>query len=132
MIPEHLETKNLTLRPFTEHDAKAVYDYWNSDLGWEKNNASVPQNYTLIDAQNFVAEMCARDRGQQPHWALVHKGEVIGVVSLTFEQNHGIAVIGYGVHGQGAWARLVGRSSDNCNRRGLQTHGAAAKNTSTH
>ena len=44
--------------------------------------------------------MCARDRVHQPSWALAHKGSVIGVFSLTFEQDHGIAVIGYGVHGE--------------------------------
>ena len=99
MIPEYLETESLTLRPFAEGDANAVFGYWNSDPGWERNNASVPQNYSLVDAQHFVAEMCARDRAHRPHWALVHEGVVIGVVSLTFEQNHGTAVIGYGVHG---------------------------------
>ena len=99
MIPEHLETQNLALRPFTTDDANAVYAYWNSDPGWERNNASVPQNYSLADAQDFVAEMCARDRAHRPSWALVYQGVVIGVVSLTFEQDNGIAVIGYGVHG---------------------------------
>lgn len=99
MIPEHLETENLTLRPFTEDDPNAVFDYWNSDPGWERNNASIPQEYSLADAQNFVSEMCARDRTHRPNWAIVHKGVVIGVVSLTFEQDKGVAVIGYGVHG---------------------------------
>lgn len=98
MIPEYLETESLTLRPFAEGDADAVFGYWKSDPG-VRNNASVPHNYSLADAQDFVAEMCARDRAHRPHRALVHKGMVIGVVSLTFEQNHGIAVIGYGVHG---------------------------------
>lgn len=98
MIPEHLETEHLTLRPFTKDDANAVFEYWNSDPGWERNNASVPQDYSLADAHDFVAEMCARDRTHRPNWALVQKGVIIGVVSLTFEQDRRVAVIGYGVH----------------------------------
>ncbi|MEM7080510.1 MAG: GNAT family protein [Pseudomonadota bacterium] len=99
MIPAHLETERLTLRPFRDNDANAVFDYWRSDPGWERHNASVPHDFSLGDAKDFVARMCARDRAKQPHWALIHNGVVSGVVSLSFEQDHGIAVIGYGVHG---------------------------------
>jgi RimJ/RimL family protein N-acetyltransferase len=99
MIPEHLDTENLALRPFTKNDAKAVFAYWNSDPGWERNNASVPLDYSLNDAQDFVTEMCARDRTQRPNWAIVHQDLVVGIVSLSLEQSDRIAVIGYGVHG---------------------------------
>lgn len=99
MIPAHLETENLALRPFTTGDANAVYAYWNSDPGWEQNNASVPVGYSLADAQDFVTEMYSRDRTNRPNWAIVDQGVAVGVVSLSLEQGDRIAVVGYGVHG---------------------------------
>lgn len=99
MIPEQLETAWLKLRPFEENDAKFVFEYWRSDPAWERFNASVPQDFGLTDAEDFVSSMCKRDRDVAPHWALVYQGAVVGVVSLTFEQDNRIAVIGYGVHG---------------------------------
>jgi len=104
MIASHLNTKHLQLRPFQTEDAAAVFAYWLSDPGWERFNASVPANFTRADAAQFVAQLCARDRADRPHWAILHQGSVVGVVSLTFEQSHRIAVIGYGVH-----ANLRGR-----------------------
>jgi RimJ/RimL family protein N-acetyltransferase len=99
MIPDHLETTNLTLRPFTEEDADAVYSYWQSDAGWERFNASVPTLFTPNDAQIFVKDMLGRSREDQPNWGIVHQDSVVGVVSLSFEQDHKVAVIGYGIHG---------------------------------
>jgi len=104
MIPSNLETARLHLRPFSSDDSAAVLAYWKSDPGWEKFNASVPANFTASDAARFVAEMVQRDRHDRPHWAIIHDATVVGVVSLTFEQDHRIAVIGYGVH-----AKLRGR-----------------------
>ncbi|MGE0623204.1 MAG: GNAT family N-acetyltransferase [Pseudomonadales bacterium] len=99
MIPDCLETTNLSLRPFSLDDDEAVFNYWQSDPGWERYNASVPSNFTLDDARKFVREMCARSRDTSPNWAILHQGRVVGVVSLTFEQNDRFAVIGYGIHG---------------------------------
>ena len=99
MIPERLDTERLKLRPFARADSRAVFDYWNSDPGWQRFNVSVPAEYTETDAEKFVAELISRDRESQPSWAVTLGGEVVGVVSLTFEQSHRIAVIGYGVHG---------------------------------
>ena len=99
MIPDQFDTANLRLRPFTAEDAGAVFAYWSSDSGWERFNASVPSDFTQRDAERFVVEMSARNREDRPNWAVVHRGVVVGVVSLTFEQDFGIAVVGYGVHG---------------------------------
>ncbi len=99
MILDRFDTTNLTMRRFTEDDANAVFAYWSSDSGWERFNASVPSSFTLYDAERFVAEMSARSREDRPNWAVVHLGVAVGVVSLTFEQHFGIAVVGYGVHG---------------------------------
>jgi hypothetical protein len=42
MIPDRLETSTLSLRPFSIEDDVAVFEYWQSDPGWERYNASVP------------------------------------------------------------------------------------------
>ncbi len=47
----------------------------------------------------------------QPNWAVILNGKVVGVVSLTFEQSHRIAVIGYGVHGAVRGQGLSGEAS---------------------
>lgn len=99
MIPSHLSASNLQLRPFSKDDAGEVLAYWQSDPGWEKFNASIPENFTASDAMAFVAEISTRSRESQPSWAIVFQGTVVGVVSLTLEQGNRIAVIGYGVHG---------------------------------
>ena len=99
MIRNEICTERLTLKPFSEGDAAAVADYWNSDPNWSRFNESVPLDHTIRDAQKFVAEMISRDREDQPGWAVLLEGRVVGVVSLTFEQDHRVAVIGYGIHG---------------------------------
>ncbi|MGE0623217.1 MAG: GNAT family N-acetyltransferase [Pseudomonadales bacterium] len=99
MIPDQLQTANLSLRPFSVQDGQVVLEYWQSDPGWERYNASVPTNFSLDDAREFVQEMRARDRATSPNWVLVYQGRVVGVVSITFEQECRFAVIGYGVHG---------------------------------
>jgi ribosomal-protein-alanine N-acetyltransferase len=100
MLPDQIETEHLTLRPFSSDDSSAVFEYWQSDTNWPKFNASVPSNFTEEDATKFTLEMSARDRKNCPNWAIVHSGIVSGVVSLSFEQDHKICVLGYGIHGQ--------------------------------
>jgi RimJ/RimL family protein N-acetyltransferase len=99
MIADQLESANLSLRPFSIEDATAVFEYWRSDPAWERYNASLPRNFSLDDAREFVRKMRARSRATSPSWAILHQGRVVGVVSISFEQDHRIAVIGYGVHG---------------------------------
>ena len=111
MIPQRLHTERLELRPFTRGDARAVFDYWNSDPNWARFNQSVPAGYSETDAEKFVAELVSRDRESQPSWAVILNGKVVGVVSLKFEQSHRIAVIGYGVHGALRGQGLSGEAS---------------------
>ncbi len=99
MIPELLDTQRLVLRPFDKDDVNAVFDYWNSDPDWARFNRSVPANYTVQHAEKFVMELISRVRETQPNWAVTLDETVVGIVSLTFEQGHRIAVIGYGIHG---------------------------------
>ena len=99
MIRDRIDTARLALRPFSPADSGPVFDYWRSDPNWERFNASVPASFTEADAERWVTEVIGRDRGVRPSWAVEIDGKVIGVVALTFEQAHRIAVIGYGVHG---------------------------------
>ena len=104
------------MRPFEEGDGAAVYAYWKSDPGWEKYNASVPPGFTLQDANDFVEDMCSRDRMSRPNWALVHEDIVVGVVSLSFDGDHCTALLGFGIHaelrGRGLTAEVVARVLD--------------------
>jgi RimJ/RimL family protein N-acetyltransferase len=116
MIPDNIKAGNLTLRPFEETDAAAVYAYWKSDPGWEKYNASVPSGFTQRDASDFIEEMRSRDRMNQPTWAVVHKRIVVGVVSLSLDEEFHSALLGYGIHaelrGRGLTAESVRRVLD--------------------
>ena len=99
MIRNEICTERLTLTPFSEGDATAVADYWNSDPNWSRFNESVPLDHTIRDAQKFIAEMIARNREDQPSLAVLLEGRVVGIVSLTFEPDHCVSAIGYGIHG---------------------------------
>jgi RimJ/RimL family protein N-acetyltransferase len=99
MIPDRLETTNLSLRTFSIGDDAAVLECWRSDPGWERYNASVPANFSLADAGEFIRERLSRNRDISPSWAVVHQGRVVGVASITFDQDYRFAVLGYGVHG---------------------------------
>lgn len=100
MIADSMQTANLVMRPFSAGDGPAVYAYWKSDVGWEKYNESVPFGFTEQHANDFVMEMRARDRVMQPNWALVYDGVVMGVVSLSFNEDHHMALLGYGIHAE--------------------------------
>jgi RimJ/RimL family protein N-acetyltransferase len=100
MLPVEIKTLRLMLRPFPRDDAPAVLEYWRSDADWSKFNASVPSDFSENDAINFAVEMSERDRESRPNWAIVYCGQVSGIVSLSFEQDHQICVLGYGIHGQ--------------------------------
>lgn len=94
----HIQTTNLSLRPFTSEDSAAVYRYWKSDPDWERYNESVPTNFTAQDAEQFVEDLCQRDRSEQPSWAITHNNAVVGIVALTFAEAFSLASIGYGIH----------------------------------
>lgn len=97
-LPDQLQTARLFMRPFVAGDGPAVHTYWKSDPGWERFNDSVPSGFSESDANNFVAEISGRDRSEQPSWALVHSDKVVGVVSLSFDEGHRTATLGYGIH----------------------------------
>lgn len=111
MLASHLVTAHLKLRPFTADDAASVHDYSTSDADWALFQGSVTADYSLADATEFAAELIRRDRDTQPNWAITIRERVVGIVSLTFEHDHRIAVLGYGIHGEFRGRGLVGEAS---------------------
>jgi RimJ/RimL family protein N-acetyltransferase len=86
----------LILRAFTPDDVDAVLEYSN-DPEWSRFQ-QMPSPFGRLDAEKRVAELMARDRNIQPTWAMTLGDEVIGIVRLSFECDHRIAVLGYGIH----------------------------------
>ncbi len=111
MIPNLLETRRLRLRPFVQGDASAVLEYSTSDPDWGRFQSGVSSNYSSCDAEKFVAELIDRDREIQPNWAVTISDRVVGIVSVTFEFEHRIAVLGYGIHAEYRGNGLSGEAS---------------------
>jgi RimJ/RimL family protein N-acetyltransferase len=95
VLPDRIETKRLVLRAFSPNDVDAVLEYSN-DPEWSRFQ-QMPSPFSRLDAEKRVAELIARDRSSQPTWAMTLGNEVIGIVRLSFECDHRIAVLGYGV-----------------------------------
>lgn len=106
-----LETDRLTLRPFVLGDAAAVHTYTTSDPDWHRFQGRVGIDYSQEDAWTFLEELIRRDRECSPNWAITVADRVIGIVSLTFEFEHRIAVLGYGIHGEFRGRGLTGDAS---------------------
>ncbi len=111
MISNLLETRRLKLRPFVHGDAAAVHEYSTSDPEWGRFQSGVSPDYSSSDAEKFVAELIDRDRERQPTWAVTINDRVIGIVSLKFEFEHRIAVLGYGIHAEYRGNGLSGEAS---------------------
>lgn len=95
MLPDSIKTERMTLRAFSPDDVDAVLEY-SDDPEWSQFQ-QVPSPFSRSDAEKRVAELIARDRNTQPTWAMTLDDEVIGIVRLSFECDHRIAVLGYGV-----------------------------------
>ncbi len=94
-LPETIQTDRLELRPFSLSDGPAVFAY-SQDSDWAEYQQTTPSSER--EAERVVAEMFLRDWENQPAWAITRSGEVVGLVSLVFEADHRIALLGYGIH----------------------------------
>ena len=95
-MPREIRTKRLLLRPFRLSDVDDVYEY-AQDPEWARY-LPVPQPYLLSHAEEFVALQLAATWSDEPSWAIVLKGKVIGGLNLH-DLNHKrrTAALGYAV-----------------------------------
>jgi [ribosomal protein S5]-alanine N-acetyltransferase len=102
-MPDDIRTARLVLRPFLDTDVDDVMTY-ATDEAWARF-LPVPQPYGRADALRFLAAEAAADRMQQPSWAAVLDGRVVGGINLRISAEHRLAEIGYAlarrVWGQG-------------------------------
>ncbi len=95
VLPTHLETARLRLRPFRAHDVDDVLAY-AVDREFERYVA-MPFPYRRTDAEAFVSRGMATDWATAPTWAIDAGGRVIGAVHLTVEPTHRRARLGFAV-----------------------------------
>lgn len=90
-----MRTDRLELRPFLLSDGPAVFAY-SQDPDWEEYQQTTPSSER--EADRVVAELFLRDWENRPAWAITRSGQVVGLVSLVFNAEHRIALLGYGIH----------------------------------
>ena len=79
-MPREIATERLLLRPFRMSDVDDVYDY-AQDSKWGRF-LPVPKPYLRSDAEEFLRRQLAKTWSDEPDWAVVLDGKVIGGVSL--------------------------------------------------
>ena len=95
-MPKEIRTKRLTLRPFRLSDVDDVYEY-AQDPEWARF-LPVPQPYLRSDAEEFVARQLAASWPDEPSWAIVLEGKVIGALNLhDLNSERRTAALGYAV-----------------------------------
>ena len=95
MLPRTLMTARLTLRPYTWHDAADILAY-ATDAEWARY-LPVPQPYTPLDAERFIAAQILLDHHRHAAYAIEHSGRLIGGVNIRFFEDHHIGELGYGL-----------------------------------
>ena len=108
-LPEIIQTERLTLRPFAPTDGPAVLDF-SQDEDWAAYQQTVPR--TAHEAEQVVTQLRLRDWDDRPVWAVTRAGAVVGLVSLGFEADHRIALLGYGIHRIHRGLGLTGEAVD--------------------
>lgn len=125
-LADEIRTPRLVLRPFTAADAGAVFAYSTSHVDWGRFQ-SLPRPYTMRHAEAFVAELIARPRDARPSWAITLEAAVIGIVSLGFEAEYRIAVLGYGVHAAHWGSGIVVEAAGEVVDRAFREHAGLAR-----
>ena len=93
--PTTIRTKRLLLRPFELKDVNDVFDY-ASDTKWSRF-LPVASPYTVRDAEEFVTRQILKNWDEEPRFAIVFKGIVVGSVKLTIETALSIASLRYSI-----------------------------------
>jgi RimJ/RimL family protein N-acetyltransferase len=102
MWPNIIETARLRLRPFRLRDVDEVLGY-ATDPEWARY-LPVPQPYTPVEAEKFIAAQVLRDRAVHPAWAIEHARAVMGGMNLRFHFDHHVGEMGYSI-ARSDWGR---------------------------
>jgi RimJ/RimL family protein N-acetyltransferase len=110
MVPEIIKTERLTLRPYTLRDVEAVLAM-ASDPEWARY-LPVPQPYTMVDAEQFIAQQVLLDRATHQAWAIEQNGALIGGINIRFDFGNQVGELGYSLArswwGQGLMTEAAG------------------------
>jgi [ribosomal protein S5]-alanine N-acetyltransferase len=95
-ISDHITTARLVLRPFRLADADALFEF-ASDPDYARFQSGPDEFANRAANDRFLAELMLREPDLRPVWAITIEDWAVGIVSLTFESGHRIAVLGYGL-----------------------------------
>ena len=102
-MPKEIRTERLLLRPFRTSDVDDVNEY-AQDPEWGRF-LPVPKPYLRSDAEEFVSRQLAKKWSEEPDWAMVFDGKVIGGVSLHDRDHERRTIeLGYAV-ARAHWSR---------------------------
>ncbi len=95
VLPAHLETARMRLRPLRAHDVEAVLAYAvDREFG---RFVAMPFPYRRADAEAFVARGVATDWAIAPAWAIERDGQVVGSIHLEVDPAQRRARLGLGI-----------------------------------
>ena len=104
-LPE-LQTKRLVLRRFKPRDVDHVFAY-AGDPEWAEHLVSpVPQPYSRRNAEEFIARQMRASVDQEPTWAMVLDGTVVGGIGLNVDLGSETGDLHYGL-GRAYWGRGI-------------------------
>ena len=93
-LPEEIETKRLTLRPYRFSDVPEMYAYLQEPEGGRFLEGS-GSLLTEDEVQTIVARHILVDKEQRNVWAIVLDTMLIGGITINFSKQRRIAEIGY-------------------------------------
>ena len=92
--PTELKTKRFLLRPFKGQDVDDVLAYAN-DEEWAWFLPHIPQPYTRIHAEQFVAQAVLRSWNDNVSMAIELSGSVVGSVGMSISVRNSLGALGY-------------------------------------
>ena len=91
-----LKTERLLIRPFRFEDVEDVFGY-ASDPEWVSYDSEVPQPFTKLDAERYLAQLLLTSWDSRPAFAIVLDSEVIGEINLIIDKKNKTAELGFGI-----------------------------------
>ena len=104
-LPE-LRTKRLVLRRFKPRDVDHVFAYAGDPEWAEYLVSAVPQPYSRRNAEEFIARQMRASVDQEPTWAMVLDGTVVGGIGLNVDLGSETGDLHYGL-GRAYWGRGI-------------------------